>query len=86
MSYFFNFSLIRAWCLLNFIKKYEQGRINSKLIDVCCTQWVNRIDALVVFLERFTYVVETLEYFIVNPESTVNIDTSIKAQALLTHI
>ena len=41
---------------------------------------------LFVFFERFTYVVETLEYFIVNPESTVNIDTSIKAQALMIHI
>ena len=38
------------------------------------------------FEEFFYYVVETLEYFSVSPESTINRDTNIKAQALLTHI
>ena len=56
------------------------------LIDVCHTRWISRIDGLDVFLELFTNVVETLEYFSVNPESTINRDTSIKVQALLTHI
>ena len=42
---------------------------------------------VLVFLKNFfTYVAETLEYFSVNPESTINRDTSIKAQALLTPI
>ena len=53
---------------------------------MCRTWWISRIDGLDVFEELFTYVVETLEYFSVNPESTINRDTSIKAQALLTHI
>ena len=35
ISYFFNFSPIRAEHLQNFIKKYEQGRTKCKLIDVC---------------------------------------------------
>ena len=83
MLYFFNFSPIRAE---HFIQKYEQGRTKRKLIDVCHTRWISRIDGLDVFEKRFTYVVETLEYFSVNPESTINSDTSIKAQALLTHI
>ena len=87
ISYFFNFSPIRAEHLQNLIKKYEQGRTKCKLIDVCRTRWISRIDGLDVFEELFTYVVETLEYFSVNPESTINRDTSIKAQALLlTHI
>ena len=43
--------------------------------------WISRIDGLDVFEELFTYVVETLEYFSVNPESAINRDTSIKAQA-----
>ena len=53
---------------------------------MCRTRWISRIDGLDVSEELFTYVVETLEYFSVNPESTINIDTSIKAQALLTYI
>ena len=53
---------------------------------MCCTRWISRIDGLDVFEELFTSVVETLEYFSVNPESTINRGTSIKAQALLTHI
>ena len=48
---------------------------------MCRTLWITRIDG-----KLFTYVVETLEYFRVNPESTINRDTTIKAQALLTHI
>ena len=56
------------------------------MIDVCCTRWISRIDGLDVFEELFTYVVETLEYFNMNPEPTTNRDTSIKAQVLLTHI
>ena len=50
------------------------------------TRWISRIDGLDVFEELFTYIVETLEYFSVNTESTINRDTSINAQALLTHI
>ena len=53
---------------------------------MCRTWWISRIDAVDVFEELFAYVVETLEYFSVNPESTTNRDTSIKAQTLLTHI
>ena len=52
---------------------------------MCRTRWISRIDGLDVFEDLFTYVVETLEYFSVNPESTSNRSTSIKAQALLTH-
>ena len=86
ISYFLSFSPIRAEHLQNFKKKYEQGRTKYKLIGVCCTLWISRIDGLDVFEELFTYVIETLEYFSVNPESTINRDTSIKAQALLAHI
>ena len=53
---------------------------------MCRTQWISRIDGLDAFEELFTYVVETLEYFSVNPESTINRDNSIKAQGLLTLI
>ena len=42
--------------------------------------------AKLMVLMFLTYVAETLEYFSVNPESTINRGTSIKAQALLTHI
>ena len=86
IPYFLNFSPSRTEHLQNFIKKYEQGRKKCKLIDVCRTRWISRIDGLDVFEELFTYVVETLEYFSVNPESTINRDTSIKVQTLLTHI
>ena len=57
-----------------------------KPIDVCRSRWISRIDVLDVFEELFTYVVETLYFFSVNPESTTNRDTSIKAQTMLTHI
>ena len=86
ISCLFNFSPTWAEHLQNFIKKYEQGKTNFQLIDVCRTRWISRIDGLDVSEELFTYFVETLEYFSVNPESTINIDTSIKAQALLTYI
>ena len=86
ISYFSNFSPLRAEHLQNFIKKYEKGRTKCKLNDVCLTQWISRTDALDVFEEILTYVVETLEYFSVNPESTITRDTSIRVQALLTHI
>ena len=56
------------------------------MTDVCRTHWISRIDGLNVFDELFTYVVETLEYFSVDPESTINRDTSINVQASLTHI
>ena len=86
ISYFLNSPPIRAEHLQNFIKKYEQGRTKYKLIDVCRTRWISRIDGLDVFEELFTYVVETLEFFSVNPEFTINRDTSNTAQALLAHI
>ena len=84
--YFCNFSPIRAEHLKNFVKKYEQGRAKCKLIDVCRIWWISRIDGVDVFEEFFAYVVETLEYFSVNSESTTNRDTSIKTKALLNHI
>ena len=86
ISYYFNFSPIWAKNLQNFINKYDQGRTECKLIDVFRTRWISRIDGFDVFEELFTYVVEPLDYFSVNPESTINRDTSIKAQALLNHI
>ena len=86
IPYFLNFSPSRTEHLQNFIKKYEQGRKKCKLIDVFRTQSISRIDGFDVCEELFTSVVETLGYFSVNRESTINGDTSIKAQALLTHI
>lgn len=56
------------------------------MIDECHTQWISRIDGPDVFEKLFTYVVETLEHFSVNPESKTNRDSSIRVQALLTHI
>ena len=41
---------------------------------MCRTWWISRIDSLDVFEELITYVVEKLEYFSVNPESTINRD------------
>ena len=79
ISYFLNFSPIQADYLQNSVKKYEQGRTKWKLIDVCHTLWIGRIDGLDVFEELFTYIVKTLECFSVNPESTINKDASIKA-------
>ena len=70
--YFLNFSPIRTEHLQNFIKKYEKRRTKCKLIDVCLTRWISKIDGLDVFEELLAYVVETLEYFSVNPESTIN--------------
>ena len=53
---------------------------------MCRTRCISRIDSLDLFEDLYTYVVETLEYFSVNSEPTINRDTSIKAQALPTHI
>ena len=86
ISYFPNVSPIRAEYLQNFIKKHKQRRTKCKLIDVCRTRRINTIDGLDIFEELFIYVVETLEYFSLDQESTINRDTSVKAQASLTHI
>lgn len=86
LIFIFNFSPIQTEHLQTFVKKCEQGWIKLKLIDECHTRWISRIDGPDVFEKLFTYVVETLEHFSVNPESKTNRDSSIRVQALLTHI
>ena len=85
ISYFLNFSPIWAKHLQIFIKKIEKGRTNCKLIDVCRTRWIRRIDGLDVFEKNFTYVIETLEYFSVHPDSTTNRVTISLLQTILIH-
>ena len=75
-------SPVRTEYLQNFITKFEQGRI--KLIDVCRTRWICRIDGLDLIEKRFIYISETMEYF--NLKSTISIDTSIKAETVQTYI
>ena len=77
-------SPVRTEYLQNFITKFEQGRI--KLIDVCRTRWICRIDGLDLIEKRFIYISETMEYFGVNLKSTISIDTSIKAETVQTYI
>ena len=50
ISYFFNLSPKREQFLKDVKKLFDKDTTKEKLIDVCLTRWVARIDGLVVFL------------------------------------
>ena len=87
VTYFFKFSAIRADHLEKFIlSKEEAKKVKTKLLDRSRTRWVARIDGLDLFEDEFVSIVNTLEFFCLNPESKVNRDTVSRSQALLNHL
>ena len=76
VTYFSNFSPIRADHLEKFIlSKEEAKKVKTKLLDRSSTRWVARTDGLDFLEDEFVSVVKTLEFFCLNPESKVNRDT-----------
>ena len=84
ISYFFNLSPKREQFLKDVKKLFDLDTAKEKLIDVCLTRWVARIDGLVVFETFFTIIVYALEKMKdnANPDIHFNDDTSTKASNL----
>ena len=84
ISYFFNLSPKREQFLKDVKKLFDLDTTKEKLIDVCLTRWVARIDGLVVFKTFFTIIVYALEKMkdTVNLDIHFNDDTSRKASNL----
>ena len=61
ISYFFNLLPKREQPLKDVKKLFDVDTTKEKLIDVCLTRWVARIDGLVVFETLFNITVYTLE-------------------------
>ena len=84
ISYFLNLSPKREQFLKDVKKLFDLDTVKEKLIDVCLTRWVARIDGLVVFETFFTIIIYVLEKMKdnANPDIHFNDDTSTKASNL----
>ena len=71
----------RQQFLKDFKKLFDVDTTKEKVIDVCLTRWVARIDGLVVFQTFFTLIAYALEKMkdIAKPDIYFNDDTSAKA-------
>ena len=61
ISYLFNLSPKRQQFLKDVTKIFDVETTKEKLIDVCLTRWVVRIDGVVVFETIFIIIVYALE-------------------------
>ena len=76
VTYFFKSLSIRANRLEKFILSKEEGKkVKTKLLNPSRTRRVARIDGMDLFKDEFVSIVQTLEFFCLNPESKVNRDT-----------
>ena len=84
ISYFFNLSPKWEQFLEDVKKLLDVDTTKEKLIDVCLTQWVARIDGLIVFETLISIIVYALEKMKdnENPGIHFNDDTSTKASNL----
>ena len=55
----------------------------KKLLDVCRTRWLERIDGVDLFEDLFLAILMTLEEIFFNLEGKYNKDTSVKVNSLL---
>ena len=53
ISYFFNFSEVRNVVLQHTVKELCSDSHRTKLVDVCRTRWIERIDGLHIFQDLF---------------------------------
>ena len=79
VSEFFNFSPKRFELLVKTIKEMLPDANHKRLINVCKTRWVARIDSLDVFIEVFTAIVRCFEIIKGNVDNTWNTDSVKKA-------
>ena len=66
--------------------KFEKHALSRKLVDMCKTRWVARIDALEVFLNIFPAVIQALEVISEGASSGWNADSRCSAGNVLTCI
>ena len=79
VSEFFNFSPKRFELLVKTIEEMLPGANHKRLINVCKTRWVARIDGLDVFIEVFTAIVRCFEIIKANVDGTWNSESVKKA-------
>ena len=84
VSEFFNFSPKRFELLVKTVEEMLPGANHKRLINVCKTRWVARIDGLDVFLEVFTAIVRCFEIIKANVDGTWNSE-SVKNAFYLFH-
>ena len=83
ISYFFGLSPKRQEHLEKVIKENFPEVTRKKLLDVCRTRWLERIDGVDLFEDLFLAILMTLEEIFFNLEGKYNKDTSVKANSLL---
>ena len=83
ISYFFNYSEPRQNLLIKNIKEFCPESSKLKLIDVCRTRWIARVDGLGVFQNLYVALVNTFEEMSFNQNRCCNNETSKKATNFL---
>ena len=82
ISYFFNFSEKRQTLLVQSIKTYCPESRKKKLIDVCRTRWLEKLEGLDVFQDLYVPIFHCLHDMALNENKICNNDTSTKALSL----
>ena len=83
LSLFFNLSPKRQSQLEADIKRCLPEVKHEKLINVCRTRWVERLNALDLAIELYRPVTECLEAIVTNAERHWNSESTTKASSLL---
>ena len=83
ISNFFNFSVLRNYSLSEKVKGYAPNAQRQKLLDVCRTSWLERIDRMSIFEELFVSICHSLREMKENKcEPRFNTETSAKMDSL----
>ena len=83
-SQFFSNSPKRQSYLEKNIKSIYPESVHTKLIDVCRTRWIERIDGIVRFEEMMAAIIETWQEMKLNEDDIFNTETSTDAAGLYT--
>lgn len=86
LANFFNFSPKRQKCLEDNVNKYPTDTLKKKLLPLCRTRWVERINALEVSIDLLEAVVKSLCTMIENSDREWNRDTINQASSLYKNI
>ena len=82
---YFNFSPKRQSALEEFVSKYPDA-VKSKLLPLCRTRWVERINALEVSLDLLEAVFETFCHIEENSDGSWNRESVIQASSFIKRI
>ena len=82
---YFNFSPKRQYALEEFVSKYPNA-VKSKLLPLCRTRWVERINALEVSLDLLDAVFETFCHIEENSDGSWNRESVIQASSFIKRI